>query len=196
MNTDPRETLANSRMCMLQILAVIITIGLNALDGFDVLSISFALPGIANEWGVKPGALGIIATMDLVGMAVGSLYLGGVADKIGRRKTTLGCLVAMTFGMFMVTTVTSLVELSIYRIITGLGIGGLLAAINAIAAEYSNTKRRDLAVAIMSIGYPVGGVLGGLVVQQVLKGHEWRSIFYFGGAITAVFIPLVVLFVP
>jgi benzoate transport len=195
-NTDPRETLAISPMGWLQILAVIITIGLNALDGFDVLSISFALPGIANEWGVKPGALGIIANMDLVGMAVGSLYLGGVADKLGRRKTMLGCLVVMTFGMFMVTTVTGLVELSVYRVLTGLGIGGLLAAINAVAAEYSNTKRRDLAVAIMSIGYPVGGVLGGMIVQQLLKGHDWRSIFYFGGAITAVFIPLVLLFVP
>ena len=196
MNTDPRETLAKSPMGWLQILAVTITIGLNALDGFDVLSMSFALPGVASEWGVKPGALGILASMGLAGMAVGSLALGGVADRIGRRKTMLGCLVLMTFGMFMATTVKSVAELSAYRVLTGLGIGGLLAAINAVAAEFSNFKRRDMSVAIMSIGYPVGVVLGGLIVQQLLKGHDWRSIFYFGAGVTTVFIPLVLLFVP
>jgi benzoate transport len=195
-NTDPRETLAKSPMCWLQILAVAITIGLNALDGFDALSMSFALPGVAKEWGVKPGALGILASMGLAGMAVGSLCLGGVADRLGRRKTTLGCLILMTFGMFMATTAKSTVDLSVYRVITGLGIGGLLAAINAIAAEFSNARRRDLSVAIMSIGYPLGAVFGGMVVQQLLKTHDWRSVFYFGGAVTAVFIPLVFLFVP
>lgn len=196
MNTDPREILAKSSMCWLQIVAVIITIGLNGLDGFDVLSMSFALPGVAKEWGVQPGALGILASMGLLGMAIGSLWLGGVADRFGRRSTTLGCLVVMTFGMFMATTVTSVTELAIYRVLTGLGIGGLLAAINAIAAEFSSSKRRDLSVTIMSIGYPVGAVLGGVIVQQLLKGHDWRAVFYFGAAITAVFIPLVLLFVP
>jgi benzoate transport len=176
--------------------AVIVTIGLNALDGFDVLSMSFALPGVAAEWGVKPGALGILASMGLAGMAVGSLCLGGVADRLGRRKTTLGCLIVMTFGMFMCTTVKNVTELSVYRVITGLGIGGLLAAINAIAAEFSNAKRRDVSVAIMSIGYPVGAVVGGKIVATLLVGHDWRSIFYFGTAITAVFIPLVWAFVP
>ena len=196
MNTDPREILAKSSMCWLQIVAVIITIGLNGLDGFDVLSMSFALPGVAKEWGVQPGALGILASMGLLGMAIGSLWLGGVADRFGRRSTTLGCLVVMTFGMFMATTVTSVTELAVYRVLTGLGIGGLLAAINAIAAEFSSSKRRDLSVTIMSIGYPVGAVLGGVIVQQLLKGHDWRSVFYFGAGITAIFIPLVLLFVP
>ena len=196
MNTDPREVLAKSSMCWLQIAAVIITIGLNGLDGFDVLSMSFALPGVAKEWGVQPGALGILASMGLLGMAIGSLWLGGVADRFGRRSTTLGCLVVMTFGMFMATTVTNVTELAVYRVLTGLGIGGLLAAINAIAAEFSSTRRRDLSVTIMSIGYPVGAVLGGVIVQQLLKGYDWRAVFYFGAGITAIFIPLVLLFVP
>jgi hypothetical protein len=52
-NTDPRQTLAVSRMSVLQIVAVALTIALNALDGFDVMSISFASPGIAAEWGIS-----------------------------------------------------------------------------------------------------------------------------------------------
>ena len=53
--------------------------------------------------------------------------------------------------------------------ITGLGIGGMLAAINAVAAEFSNTRRRDLSVAIMSIGYPVGAALGGFITSMALE---------------------------
>jgi benzoate transport len=195
-NTDPRETISSSPMSAMQIVAVAITIGLNALDGFDVLSISFASPGIAAEWGVERGALGIVLSMELIGMAIGSLVLGGVADKIGRRPTMLGCLVLMTVGMYMATTVKGIVDLSLWRVLTGLGIGGLLAAINAVAAEFSNHKRRHLSVSIMAIGYPVGAVVGGLIAAQLLKGSDWRSVFYFGSAVTAAFIPLVYIFVP
>ena len=104
-----------------------------------MLSISFASPGIAQEWGIDRAALGIVLSMELIGMAIGSIFLGGVADTIGRRPTILGCLVVMAGGMLMATTATGLVALSVWRVVTGLGIGGMLAAINAVAAEFSNT---------------------------------------------------------
>jgi benzoate transport len=195
--TDPRDIIANAPMSRLQVAVVGITIALNALDGFDVLSISFASPGIAREWGMNPAALGIVLSMELIGMALGSVFLGGVADKIGRRPTILGCLVVMAVGMLMATTVRGLVDLSIWRVITGLGIGGMLAAINAVAAEFSNTRRRALGVSLMSIGYPVGAVVGGLVVAQLLRVNtDWRPIFYFGAAMTALLIPVVYFVVP
>jgi benzoate transport len=192
-NTDPRETLSSAPMSTLQVLAVAITVGLTALDGFDVLSISFASPGIATEWGIDRAALGIVLSMELIGMALGSIVLGAVADSIGRRPTMLGCLVLMTLGMFMVTTVKTIPELEVWRFTTGLGIGGLLAASNAVAAEFANLRRRNLCVSLMAIGYPLGAVSGGLIVAVLLRAHDWRSVFYFGASITAAFIPLVLL---
>jgi len=196
LSTDPREIIAKSPMSTLQIVAVAITIGLNALDGFDVLSIAFASPGITKEWGINKQTLGIVLSMELIGMSIGSLVLGGVADKIGRRPTILGCLVLMTLGMLMAAQTSGVYELSAWRIVTGLGIGGVLAAINAVAAEFSNHKRRHFSVSIMAIGYPVGAVSGGLVAAELLKTYTWHSVFYFGAACTAVFIPLTLLFVP
>jgi benzoate transport len=195
-NTDPRETLASAPMSALQILGVAITVGLLALDGFDVLSISFAAPGIATEWGIDRAQLGVVLSMELIGMALGSIVLGGVADRIGRRPTMLGCLALMTSGMFMVTAVKQIVDLEIWRFITGLGIGGLLACTNAVAAEFSNLRRRSLCVSLMAAGYPIGAVAGGLIVKELLRDHDWRAVFYFGGSITALFIPLVLLLVP
>ena len=196
MNSDPRQIIANSPMRTLQIVAVALTIGLNALDGFDVLSISYASPGIASEWGIDRAALGIVLSMELIGMALGSMFLGSIADKIGRRPTMLGCLVVMAAGMIAATSVTNVIELSACRVITGLGIGGMLAAINAVATEFSNSRRRHLSVSLMSIGYPLGAVVGGAIASQLLVSSNWRSVFYFGAAITAVFIPLIYCLVP
>jgi MFS family permease len=196
MNSDPRDVIAHSPMGRMQIIVIGITIALNALDGFDILSISFASPGIATEWGIDRAALGIVLSMELIGMAIGSIVLGGVADKIGRRPTILGCLAVMATGMLMATTVTGLVDLSIWRIVTGLGIGGMLAAINAVAAEFSSTQRRHLSVSLMSIGYPMGAVAGGIVAAQLLQGNDWRSVFYFGAAITTTLIPITFFAVP
>src|SRR5688572_14945928 len=196
MIADPRDTIATSPMSRLQVMVIGLTIALNALDGFDVLSISFASPGIAAEWGIDRAQLGIVLSMELIGMAIGSVLLGGVADKIGRRPTILGCLVVMATGMFMATTVSGLVDLSLWRVVTGLGIGGMLASINAVAAEFSNTHRRHLSVSLMSIGYPVGAVLGGIVAARLLQGNDWRSVFYFGTAVTVALIPVVYFVVP
>ena len=120
MNSDPRAVIAASRMSALQMLVIAITICLNAIDGFDVLAISYASPGIANEWGIDRAALGIVLSMELIGMAIGSVFLGGVADTIGRRPTILGCLGVMAGGMLMATTVSGVIALSIWRVVTGL----------------------------------------------------------------------------
>jgi benzoate transport len=193
---DPRETLATSPMSVAQIVVIAITVGLNALDGFDVLAISFASPGIAREWGIDRAALGFVLSMELIGMGAGSILLGGVADKIGRRRTLLGCLVVMSIGMLMATQARNVYSLSIWRVITGLGIGGMLATINAVASEFSNSRRRSLCVSLMAIGYPIGAVVGGSIAAMLLKQGDWRTVFWFGASATAAFIPLVFFLVP
>ena len=70
----------------LQWVAVIITIGLNALDGFDILASAFAAPGIAGEWHISREALGLVLSMELWGMVAGSIVLGGLTDLAGRRR--------------------------------------------------------------------------------------------------------------
>ena len=196
MKNDPRQIIADSPMSVLQLVVIGLTIALNALDGFDVMAISFASPGIAAEWHIDRAALGIVLSMELIGMALGSLLLGRVADAIGRRPTILACVAVMSVGMYMASTATGVVDLSAWRVFTGLGIGGVLANINAVAAEFSNAKNRNLNVSLMSIGYPVGAVLGGLVAAQLLKSGDWRPVFLFGSAVTACLLPLVWFFVP
>jgi benzoate transport len=190
-NNDPKSIIDHGAMSVGQWLAVLVTVGLNAMDGFDVLSISFASPGIAHDWGVAKDTLGWVLSMELVGMALGSVLLGGVADRIGRRPTILGCLLAMSVGMFGASLAGGVATLLVWRLLTGFGIGGMLASINAAAAELSSQRWRSVAVSFMVIGYPVGGVIGGMVVQRLLGGGTWHDVFMFGAWVTAAFIPLV-----
>ena len=196
MGDSPKSILCDGRMRAGQWLAIIVTACLNALDGFDVLSISFASPGIAHDWGVDKATLGWALSMELVGMAVGSVLLGGVADRIGRRPTMLGCLIAMALGMYGAGHAGGIGVLLAWRLLTGLGIGGMLASTNAMAAEYSNDRWRNFAMALMVIGYPLGGVSGGLVVQRILANGSWHQVFMFGSVATVSFVPVVWFLVP
>jgi len=195
-HSDPRDVILKTPMTTMQVIIIAITVGLNGLDGFDVLSISYASPGIAAEWGIDRGVLGLVLVAELIGMAIGSIVLGGVADKVGRRPLMLGCLAAMSVGMFMVTLADSLAVLSAWRVVTGLGIGGMLAAINAVAAEFSNAKNKHLCVSIMSIGYPAVGAVGGAFASILLRDYDWRAVFYFGLIVTVAFIPIVYFLIP
>ena len=193
---DPSAILARAPMRWLQLVGVALCVCLNALDGFDVLSISFASPGIAKEWGIDRAALGVVLSAELVGMAIGSIAIGALADRIGRRSTILGSLTLMAAGMLAAAYTGDLLMLLGIRLITGVGIGGMLACTNAMAAELSNAKNRDLSVTMMAAGYPLGAVLGGTVASMLLAHATWRAVFELGGLAAIILLPAIFLFLP
>jgi MFS family permease len=195
--TNPISVINDNPMSVRQWIVVVLMVLLNALDGFDVLASAFAAPGITKEWGIPRSELGIVLSAELIGMGFGSILLGGMADKAGRKSTMLLCLVIMALGMYMAHSAASVMSLTIYRLFTGLGIGGMLASTNAVVAETTNKASRSYAMALYVIGYPIGGVIGGFAAQSwLLVDHDWRAVFLFGAVVTALMIPLVMLLVP
>nr|WP_315382155.1 MFS transporter [uncultured Sphingomonas sp.] len=192
MAESPRilQRLDEAPLSRTQVLAILLCLLLNALDGFDVLAISFASPGIAAEWGIGRAALGLVLSMELIGMAVGSVLLGSYADRAGRRPAILLCLAIMAAGMLAATFARDLQMLAVFRLFTGLGIGGMLACTNAMVAELANARTRSLAVGLMASGYPVGAIVGGSIAAKLLVGGDWRHVFLFGAGMTALFLPL------
>ncbi|MGZ5931660.1 MAG: MFS transporter [Rhizomicrobium sp.] len=68
------------------------------------------------------------------------------------------------------------------RLVTGLGVGGTLFSINTIVVEYSSQKRKDITVAVMTVGYPIGATIVGIASVYLIEVFGWRSVFVFGGA--------------
>lgn len=195
---DPRAIIDDSPMRLLQYLIILITCLLNAVDGFDVLAISVSGPGIMGEFGIGRAELGFVLAMELVGMSIGSVLLGRVADRLGRRSMILGCLLVMASGMYLTTFTTDVLTLCLWRVYTGLGIGGMLSVTNAAAAEFSNKHHRGLCISMMVIGYPLGGIVCGEVGKALLQpgAVNWRDMFLWGASLTALLIPLVYFLVP
>ncbi len=72
----------------------------------------------------------------------------------------------------------------------------MLASVNAMVAEVSNHRRRDLCVALMAAGYPAGAIVGGSIASVLLISLDWRAVFLFGAVATIVFLPLVWMLLP
>jgi len=193
---DLRAALDAAPMARARTAAVAVTVGLSALDGYDVLSLSFAAPAIVADWNVGKAALGLLLSIGLVGMAAGSLLLGPLADRIGRRRLVIINLLVMAAGMFASTFARSIFELGACRLVTGIGIGSMVAVINPLAAEFANNKRRPLAMALMTIGYPAGGLAGGLLAAMLIEVDGWRAVFLAGGIASLIMLPVVLVFLP
>ncbi|WP_375402991.1 MFS transporter [uncultured Sphingomonas sp.] len=178
-------------MSRAQSIAVALTFALSALDGYDVLAMTFAAPGVTHDWGVGKGVLGLALSAGLVGMALGSLVLAPLADVVGCRKMVVANLLIMTVGMALSALSSSIGSLIAWRIVTGIGIGAMVPIIAPLSAEYANERRRPLAIAIMSIGYPVGATVGGFIAAVLLRFYDWRAVFLFGSGMALLLLPAV-----
>jgi AAHS family 4-hydroxybenzoate transporter-like MFS transporter len=193
---DPRIMLEEAPMSRAQIIALALVCGLSALDGYDVLAVSFAAPGITKGWDLGRGALGLVLSSGLVGMAFGSIVVSPFADIIGRRRTVIVSLGFMAAGMLLSAFASSIESLAAWRVVTGIGIGAMVPVITPLAAEFANKRRRALALAILAIGFPLGGTVGGFAAALLLHFFAWPAVFLFGAGAALLLLPLVVVWLP
>ncbi len=198
MNTPscPIKTLQDEPMTRRQWQIVAICIGILAMDGYDVLSIAFAAPGMTAEWNLSKAVLGVILPLELLGMALGSIMLGAMADSKGRRPTMLLGLAIVTIGMIIAGVAGNIYILGASRVFTGIGIGGLLATATATSSDYCNNKYRSVAVVLVAGGFALGVYFGANFLAPLLKAYDWRITFVLGAALSAAFLPLVYFYVP
>lgn len=193
---DLRQRIDTSTMSGYQWLIIGLCTFLNALDGYDVLAISFTSNAVTEEFNLTGTELGVVMSAALFGMAVGALTLGPVADRIGRRPMTILALIVNGAGLFLSTTANSAAELGVWRVVTGLGIGGILVGTNVLSSEYASRKHRGLAISIYAAGYGIGASLGGTAMVGLINAYGWRSVFFVGGVMTVISLLLVVALLP
>lgn len=197
MMTDEIGTaLRRQAMSPFQVLVVAICIAINVLDGFDALASAFTAPSVAREWGLSPASLGLLLSTSLAGMAIGSVVIAPLADRIGRRAIVLGCLVLVSAAMLASAAARDVAQLSVLRLLTGLGVGGIIPGINTLVAEYASTRRRDLALSMTTVGYAAGAILGGAVSGFLVGHYGWRAVFLAGGVLSALAVPFAMVWLP
>ncbi len=196
MSSELTAQIRSGRISTLQIIIIASCVVLNAIDGIDVLSISYTAPVISRAWHISSTELGIVFSAGLIGMAVGALVLGPIGDYIGRRPALLVNLIVMTVGMIATAYTNTVPTLMIMRIITGLGIGGILASTNTMVAEYAPEKYKNLALSCMHMGYPAGGVVSSPIAAWLIEAHGWQSVFLAASVLSGAMIIVVLFWVP
>jgi MFS transporter, AAHS family, 4-hydroxybenzoate transporter len=173
-------------------LLVLVAFILVMIDGYDMFIVSFVAPLVAHDLHLAPDNLGAIFAAGLAGSMLGGLTLGAAADKVGRRPVLIGALLFAGIMTVLCSQAASFGAFASLRFLTGFGLGGLLAAVVPLIAEYFPAERRNQAVTSMFIGYPLGAVVGG-IVTAVLIAHGWRSLFVGTGTVTLLLLPLALL---
>jgi len=189
-SSDLQRTLAQAPLTRFQLAAIAVCVGLNMLDGFDILAMSFAASGIKANWHLIDRQLGALLSAGLVGMGLGSLALGPCADRWGRRTIILLSVTLAGFGMLGAAVARNYLELLILRIVTGVGIGGAIASVAVLVCEYAPDRWRGTALAVYATGYSMGATLGGALAAYAIPRYGWRSAFAIGGAMSLLLLPL------
>jgi AAHS family 4-hydroxybenzoate transporter-like MFS transporter len=166
-----------------------VSFALVMIDGYDLFIVSFIAPLIANDLHLNFSSIGAVFAAGLAGSMVGGLVLGHIADRAGRRPTVLVSLAAAGVATLLCSQASSLEMFAALRFLTGLALGGLLAAIVPLVAEHFPPQRRTAAVTTMFIGYPLGAVVGG-AITALLIAHGWRNLFLGAGSVTLLLVPI------
>lgn len=194
--TDPRDVLRGRAMTMQQYGVVLICVLINMIDGYDILALAQAGAALKREWGMSDALLGTLLSMNLVGMALGALGVSPVADQWGRRPAMLICLTFMSLGMAISALSHGFGVMTLGRLITGVGIGGMTSTAGTMALEYANVRWREFSTAAVASAYPVGTIIGAMVAVAVLDSCGWRGIFWVGAALSATLLPIAFLWLP
>ncbi len=184
---DVMHAIDEGQFTPLQKLTFVITALALVLDGFDGQMIGYAIPSIMKEWGVTRAAFSMTVASGLLGMAIGSLTAGVIADKIGRKPVLVFSLFLFGGATMMIGQAPDLNTIAIIRFFAGLGIGAALPAATTMIAEFTPHRLRTVAVTTAIVSYPLGGMLAGLVAGMVLPEHGWRAFFTIGGAMPIVY---------
>ncbi len=175
---------------------VALCFAINMADGVDVTILSFIAPRLQTEWNIDSGTMGNLFSAGLIGMAIGGMFIAPLADRLGRRAVILAALCLMSVGMFASSFADSVPMLFAMRVIVGSGIGTVLAAMAALAAESAPPAQRNLAVGVVQAGYPFAAVFTGLIVAHALPIHGWQAMLLGAAVLTVVLLPAAWLVLP
>lgn len=166
------------------------------LDGFDIQSIGFVAPPIARDLHLSYAQLSPVFSLGLLGLTLGTLLCGPLADKFGRRILIIAG--TLFFGVCTLATAMagSLTSLIFLRFVAGLGLGGVLPNAIALTSEFCPQRRHGTMVMVMNSGFPLGSALGGFVAAPMIPAYGWRSVFIFGGILPLVLVPLLGFWLP
>lgn len=167
-------------------------------EGYDLIIYGALIPSLLDEpgWGLTSGSAGTIGSMVYIGMLLGALGGGRLTDRFGRRRfviVAVACFMIFTAGCALAAAPW---QLGAFRLLAGVGMGGVMPAALALTKEYTPAGRTGLTVTILMAGVPIGGTTASLLALNLLPTHGWRLMFWIGTAVSALILIVSTLWLP
>ena len=188
---EQTETIQRKNVVMTILICFLIAL----IEGIDLQSAGVAAAGVREAFSLDKSALGLFFSAAILGLLPGGVIGGRLGDRMGRKKVLI--VSVALFGIFSIMTalVSSYGGLLFVRFMTGVGLGAALPNLVALASESVSDKARGRAISLMYCGMPIGGVVISLIASTSLI-ENWKTIFYVGGVLPLLVIPLMMVFLP
>ncbi len=176
------DVVGRSRLGGLQLRVIALCTLCMIVDGFDVQAMGYVAPAIIKDWGIAKAALGAVFGAALLGMTLGALVMGMIADRFGRRPVLVAAMLCLALASFATAHATSVEELRWWRFLTGLCMGAIVPNAVALAGEFSPARVRITLMMVASSGFILGGAVGGAIAGLLIPAYGWHSVFLVGAA--------------
>lgn len=164
-------------------------------DSMDTGLIAFILPVLAKEWGLAPGQMGLIGSIGLIGMALGAVISGTVADRIGRKKVFTITVLLYSIASAFCALSWNYQSLLIFRFLVGFGLGGELPVAATLVSEYAPSRVRGRFIVLLESFWGLGWIAAACIAYFFIPVYGWRMAFLIG-ALPALYVCLIRLHMP
>ncbi len=147
-------------------------------DAAGVIALSFTLPAITNEWTLSPQASANLASSTFLGMLVGALSVGVVADIFGRKMSNVLYFSLTFFFTFLLGFSKTPAQFILLRFLAGVGYGGLMPSVNAYLSEFTGIKIRGKYLVLLEASWAIGSILIGLISVLTINNLGWRWTYW------------------
>ena len=167
-------------------------------DGYDLIVYGTVQSSLISEtgWGLTKATAGTIGSMAFLGMMIGAIFAGRMADSWGRRRTILGCAIVFSIFTVLCAFAPNAAVFGGLRLLAGIGLGGLVPSANALVAELVPAKWRSIIATLMMSGVPIGGSIAALVGIQLIPAYGWESMFLVAVLALVIVVPLGLKYLP
>ncbi len=155
-------------------------------EGLDLQLLGLLAPIILAEWGVERAAFGPAMAAAMVGLSLGAGLGGRLGDTFGRKRVLMVSAAVFSLATAAAGLADNVLEMTAIRLIGGLGFGAASPVTITLVAEWMPRRAQPIAISLMSVGVPLGGMAGSAALIALIPVLGWRGCFFLCGALTAV----------
>ncbi|CPR18917.1 MFS transporter [Brenneria goodwinii] len=191
-----RAFIDQNKISCFQWKVIIICFFIVLLDGFDISIVAYLAPVLKKEMSLGADSLSYLFVAGVLGLMFGSMIFGPLADKFGRKKLLIFSTFVYGAGSILCGIVSDFNSLVSFRFLTGVGLGGAMPICISLCSEYSPQRYRMLLCTLSWSGFTIGIAIGGVIANWVLQQLSWHWLFYFGGILPLLCVPLIIFSLP